>query len=208
MKKKKKYIIGSVLIIVIVLIIAFYVNKKSNKELDQTILQGTEYKEHVTIKTKTGITKEIPLTLSQWFAPYNARNKTNFSKITSEKFGVYFIREKQSKEVVYIGYSKNNLYKALYRHYQYYKDSGYQIRNNYERDETEVMIATTSKANAYRLERHFILEYNPRDTTHRYKDYQNEEKTQTIPDIETIDDWEESERDPMPKEIAEEDLPF
>ena len=204
MKIKKKHIIIPIIIIAIILILVYY----TNKEKENIYLYGAEYKEKLTVKTKTGLIKDIPLTFSQWFEPYNEKDKTNYSKITTKKYGVYFIRDKATKENLYIGHSKSNLYKALYRHYQYYNDSDTQARNNYERHETEVMLATSSKANAYKLERHFILEYNPKDVTHKYEAYQEEEKTQTIPDIESVDTWDELDSETIPDEIKEEDLPF
>ena len=191
MKKTTKYFLSGTAIILFI-IIAFVVYRKKKKQKQLGNLDSELIREHVSIKQKNGKTKDIPLIFSGWFAPYDENNKTNLPKITKKKYGVYFFRSRKTKEVIYIGHSSSNLYKALYRHFQIYNDSDKQIRNYYAaRSNYEVMVAISSKQNAYKLERHFILEYNPRDTTHKYEKYHEESKIQEIPDIETIETWEE-----------------
>ena len=80
------------------------------------------------------------------------------------KAGVYLIKENET--LVYIGYSKSNLYKTLYRHFQKWDDSwqdtvtyfNKMTRNNYK-----VRVVLTTPAKAKKLETALINKYKPRD---------------------------------------------
>gem|GEM_PF-4651173 len=89
---------------------------------------------------------------------------------------MYFIRKKSNNEIVYIGFSRSNLYKALYRHFQWYNDSGTrdgrQRRIYYDNPtKYEVMIGVCAQKNAASLEKHYIFEYRPKDCQIKYDYY-------------------------------------
>lgn len=100
-------------------------------------------------------------------APYTNR-KTNFSN-AKNKSGVYII--KKENEVVYVGHSKSNLYKTLYRHFQewnhpYQKVTTYSQRQNYK-----VRIIFTTPEQAVRLEAYLVNKYKPVDNDHKLIKY-------------------------------------
>ena len=163
-----------------------YVFKRKNKGLG-TVPKDYFTKQKIKITNQKGNENNITVNYSAWFMPYNeSGQKTNFYKVTKAKSGVYFIRSKKTKETYYIGYSSSNLYKALYRHFQYhnennayYSGDGTQKRIYYaDRFKYEIMLGLTSKQNAPKLERHLILEQQPRDCTIKY-DYYIEKMNET-----------------------------
>jgi hypothetical protein len=100
-----------------------------------------------------------------WELPYKENGKTT-KRFSYKKSGIYLIREKESKILVYVGMSKVNTYKALYRHFNKWVDcpqrNTYLNKNNYE-----VRIILTEKASI--LERRIIKFFNPRDNNERYE---------------------------------------
>ncbi len=93
-------------------------------------------------------------------------------KGTANKPGVYLIKENDN--LVYVGMSRSNLEKALYRHFQHWK-SWRQRRVSYKSTLTEhkytVACITTEKEAAHPTEKAYILQFNPRDNFDRYEEY-------------------------------------
>jgi hypothetical protein len=89
-----------------------------------------------------------------------------------DKPGVYFIKE--NNELVYVGMSRCNLLKALYRHFQHWK-SWNQRRVSYKHDlkthAYEIAVITTERDHAHETEKAYILKFNPRDNYDRYEEY-------------------------------------
>lgn len=104
---------------------------------------------------------------SRFLPPYTSDNKTTFREAQG-KSGVYLI--KNGGEITYIGHSKTNLYRTLYRHYQSWDDPT-QLRVVYPKQSTTVRIIYTTPAQAERLERYLINRYQPRDNEQKIKDY-------------------------------------
>ena len=79
--------------------------------------------------------------------------------------GVYFIRDRSSKQILYVGQSKNRLYGTCTRHFQAWNPdrSGQHYRACYNRGEVEVSIQVTLPRNAARVEEAKILKHGPRD---------------------------------------------
>ncbi len=102
----------------------------------------------------------------------------------AEKAGVYFIKE--DDVLVYVGMSRVNLQKALYRHFQCWKswsqrrvvyiDGGL---SNYK-----VACITTDKESAHDLEKAYIVTYNPRDNFDRYEKYKEEKDIEVVEYVE------------------------
>jgi len=92
---------------------------------------------------------------TKFFAPFNEKNKPSL-KILNKKFssGVYYIKERASNRIVYIGLSQSNLYRTIYRHFYYW-----QQRNWYSKDEYLIKIIFTTPAQAIKLEKFLILKY-------------------------------------------------
>ena len=116
--------------------------------------------------------QSLSIRYSAWFSPYlkrkNAKGKmvrkTTLPFITKAQCGVYIIRSKRSKKILYVGYSGSQLYKTLYRHFQDWRKSS-QYRAEYRNpDQYEVMvILTRSCINAGNLEQFYINKLEPRD---------------------------------------------
>lgn len=87
--------------------------------------------------------------------------------------GVYFIREKKGKKLVYIGFSKSALYKTVYRYFQKWKDISrtIQTRFTYPKKGYEVKIIFTTPDRAELLEKYLIMQYQPKDNSLKYDDY-------------------------------------
>jgi hypothetical protein len=91
-----------------------------------------------------------------WYSPYRGKHTTKI--FTLNRSGLYFIRLKSTKEIVYIGMSLYNLWNALYRHFNtpsdpvYYKD-----RNKYE----VRVILIEDKDQTRELEKKFIRRIKP-----------------------------------------------
>ena len=147
--------------------------------------------------SENGMPEKIKVHFSKWFEPYKSWQRTNYPKITN-KYGVYFIRKKSNLEIVYIGFSRSNLYKALYRHFQYYNDNG---SNNGQRRiyydnaaKYEVAILISSQKHAAKLEKHYIFEYRPKDCDFKYDSYfENSEPASNLTEPNDLEFWEELE---------------
>jgi len=178
--------------IILVIVFIVFISVHSPKALG--LLPSAFWtKQQIFITDKYDNRKTINTKYSSWFMPYNDKGKTNLKKITKSKSGVYFIRSKKTKEVYYIGYSSSSLYKALYRHFQYYNDEHKQERTYYaDKYAYEVSVAVTTKTHAPILEKHLILEMQPRDCTLKYDTYLTEkyQETATADEEINIDDLE------------------
>lgn len=98
--------------------------------------------------------------------PYQANGRTTFG--IRGKPGVYLIYK--AGEVVYVGYSGTNLYKAMYRHFQRWNDPN-QNRVTYS-DLSNITVRVVYTNNSYRaerLEKALINRYQPPDNTVTYQ---------------------------------------
>ena len=113
--------------------------------------------------------------------PFSAPGKTNFT--IQNKPGVYMIYENQT--LVYIGYSKRNVYKSLYRHFYPYREKTNQDRK-YWKDLTNIkvrVIYTNTPGRAENLEIALIQKYKPKLNTIQYKAWQPNQKEKSILEI-------------------------
>ncbi len=98
--------------------------------------------------------------------------------------GVYIIFKRDT--MVYCGYSKNNLYRTLYRHFQEWGNSP-QVRTVYKNlnDITVRVIYCKDGKQAAQLEKAIILKYKPKDNTNKYEQYEIDYKEQEVYDLVT-----------------------
>ena len=99
---------------------------------------------------------------THWFAPYVLRNgklKPNL-KLLSEQFktGVYFIRDKKTQKIAYVGFSGSNLYKTIYRHFQRWVDGQYRATFS-KNSGWQLQIIFCNPKQAQRLENYYIKKY-------------------------------------------------
>lgn len=81
--------------------------------------------------------------------------------------GVYIIYKKNT--IIYVGFSGNNLYRTMYRHFQDWKKSK-QYRAVYDPNDVKVrVIYCKTPIQAYRLEKALILKYDPIGNKHTYE---------------------------------------
>jgi excinuclease UvrABC nuclease subunit len=96
--------------------------------------------------------------------PYNKEGKANFP--ARNKSGVYLIYKGET--LTYIGHSKSDLYKTMYRHFQSWNDRT-QIRVSYKQDsQYKVRVIYCSPTNAVKLEKALIVKYKPKDNPEKY----------------------------------------
>lgn len=102
--------------------------------------------------------------------PYTKDGKTNF-RYTAGKSGCYLIYK--NGVLVYVGMSKTDLYKTMYRHFQKWTDPT-QIRISYNpngrnRFTVRAVLCTPAKAEA--LEKMLILKHRPKDNPNKYPQF-------------------------------------
>lgn len=101
---------------------------------------------------------------------YKEPNKTNISKFIG-KSGVYLIKKTGEREILYIGFSASDIYKAITRHFQSWEDKN-QVRVTYPQNgKYSIRIVTTTAAKASILERALILKHKPKDNPNKYESY-------------------------------------
>jgi hypothetical protein len=108
---------------------------------------------------------------SVWFYPYVVKNnklKPNL-RLGSKKFntGVYFIKNAETNEIVYIGFSQSNLHRTLYRHFQKWNDKQ-QERIIFNKRNHKIKIIFCSASKALKFEKILIQRYKPRFNKFQY----------------------------------------
>ena len=96
---------------------------------------------------------------TKWIEPYDG-DKTNFTS-TQNKSGVYLIKENGS--IVYVGYSKNNLYRTMYRHFETWNANQTVQTYNGKNGNYKCRVLLTTPAQAMKLETALIVKHQPRD---------------------------------------------
>ena len=142
---------------------------------------------------------------TKWFEPYfppaktggkfRAQMKGDWGKGTA---GVYFIRHKATKAVVYVGMSTGQLKKTIYRHFQDWNDKtrnalwGSSERKSYPKAGYELRFIETTPQQAQRLEKYYIGKLEPKDNAEKYKEYfKAETEAQTAANIAQVEEWDE-----------------
>ena len=87
--------------------------------------------------------------------------------------GVYLIYD--NEELVYVGYSGNNLYRTLYHHFTQWNDNK-QYRAIYSEKHVVRVVYCKTAAQAANLEKALIIKFQPRDNEQKYSEYTTEPK--------------------------------
>jgi len=115
----------------------------------------------------------------KFYPPYRANGGTSFPE-TQKRSGVYLIKE--NDRLVYVGFSSNNLYRTLYRHFQEWTEKRYYgakvpphrvtYKSKMNRNRYTVRVVLCSAEQAERLEKMLIRKHKPRDNDLKYENYQ------------------------------------
>lgn len=111
-----------------------------------------------------------------WASPYTDDGRTRFP--VRDRPGVYLIRPATflwGEPVVYVGHSRKDVYKTMYRHFQTWNDRtrSREKRVTYPRSGYEVRIIwTRTGEQAVQLEAALILKLQPRDNPNKLAGYQ------------------------------------
>lgn len=85
-----------------------------------------------------------------------------YKRLNSTKTGVYIIRRKEDKVILYVGYSQSDLIKTAYRHFQKWTDpTQYRFTTNAAKCEIQFILTSSSKISAT-LERILIKTMKPK----------------------------------------------
>ena len=127
----------------------------------------------------------------QYFPLYKKKHKCFLKKINN-KAGVYIIKE--DGVIVYIGKSNYNLYRTLYRHFQYWNDKRLS-RTTYidyisSKEYSCAYILTPDILTTDDLEKKLIFQEQPRDNKEKYEKYNNE-KLMSDQFLESVEESEE-----------------
>jgi hypothetical protein len=101
---------------------------------------------------------------TKFLPPYTDNGKTTFRALTWQRPGVYIIKE--NGKIVYIGHSRTNLYKTLYRHFQQWDHPAQKVTTYAGRMNSNtytVRVILTTAARAPQLEGYLVNKYEPRD---------------------------------------------
>lgn len=101
--------------------------------------------------------------------PYQDNGRTTFPE-SKNRTGIYIIKE--DGVIVYVGYSAKNLYKTMYRHFQYWHHRWQEVvsyRDRMDIHKYTVRIVYCTKKQAYALEKKLIEKYKPRDNDTTYE---------------------------------------
>jgi hypothetical protein len=107
---------------------------------------------------------------SKAIPPYNKLGRANYP--IRGKSGVYIIYE--NDKPVYVGYSQNDLYKTMYRHFQNWNHTGQEVVTYLSLMDTNkytVRVIYCTPKQAISLEKQLIIKYQPRDCENKYQGY-------------------------------------
>lgn len=110
--------------------------------------------------------KKTKLKPPYFWERHKMRASTTFAK--RNKSGVYIIYK--NNKPVYIGFSRTDVYKALYRHFQKWSDKT-QVRVTYDPNNASYkvrVIYCNTSLNADRLEKALIIKLKPKDNPQKY----------------------------------------
>ena len=107
-----------------------------------------------------------------FLSAYDKNGKPNIKALDYKKkqSGVYFIKNTLDK-IVYVGYSENNLYKTIYRHFQQWTDKTKQQPRFVYDKKYKVRIIFTTPQRAAMLEKYLIKKMQPEDNSFKYQNY-------------------------------------
>lgn len=105
----------------------------------------------------------------------NGKLVTNlpFLDSTKKQSGVYLIKSNRTGKIVYVGYSIGTLYRTIFRHFQKWTDIQRikKTRFTYSKTGYTVRVILTTPLRAGLLEKHLIMQMQPRDNQIKYDSY-------------------------------------
>jgi hypothetical protein len=107
---------------------------------------------------------------SKAIPPYNKLGRANYP--SRGKSGVYIIYE--NDKPVYVGYSQNDLYKTMYRHFQNWNHTGQEVvtyLSLMDKNKYTVRVIYCTPKQATSLEKQLIIKHQPRDCENKYQGY-------------------------------------
>lgn len=132
--------------------------------------------------------QKVVILKSIWFAPYDKQGRTNLSKVTKRQKGLYFIIDRNTRRLVYIGYSFGSLYKTLYRHFETWNHPGQPVVTYSQRSRYLISVVMCNSTKIALLERYYIMKLRPRDNIKQYSlDDLLDARITSAPVINTID---------------------
>lgn len=106
---------------------------------------------------------------TKFLKPYTHTGKTTL-KFPAQKSGVYLIKE--NTKIVYIGSSRKNLYKTLFRHFENWNHKAQEVTNyNTNIKKYTYRAVFCSAIQAHILEKVLIKKMNPRDNKHTHSEF-------------------------------------
>lgn len=140
--------------------------------------------------------------ISKFFPPYFKKDKLDKCSLNSsfqKKAGVYIIKRNSTDEIIYIGYSGNNLYRTIYRHFQEHNDK-MQERFLFSKYSCTIRVLLSTELQASKWEKILILKYNPKYNKNKYENL-TAKKEEINFNVEEFN--------PLPKvQLLAEDCPF
>lgn len=112
---------------------------------------------------------------SKYLPPYT-NGRTNFP--IRRRPGVYLIRHRGALR--YVGFSRVDVYKALYRHFQSWNDRSRPYSRATYPSTATVRVIYCNAAQAARLERALILKHKPPDNPNQYDAWEIDEADRRI----------------------------
>lgn len=114
---------------------------------------------------------------TRFLPPYLPSGRTTFSEAGCP--GCYIITK--AGRIRYVGFSANNVYKTLYRHFQKWNDPRQERVTYMQRHDVRVRVLyTPSAAKARELERALIIKHQPPDNTDKLKGYRLTDEGHTL----------------------------
>lgn len=105
---------------------------------------------------------------TRFLPPYTPSGKTTFPG--RDRCGVYLIQK--AGELRYVGMSRSNVYKSLYRHFQTWNDpNGPRVVYKQLHDVRVRVVYTDTAARAVQLERALIIQHRPPDNPDKLERY-------------------------------------
>jgi excinuclease UvrABC nuclease subunit len=108
--------------------------------------------------------------ISKFFPPYFKKDKLDKCSLNAsyqKKSGVYIIKRNSTNEIIYVGYSGNNLYRTIYRHFQEHNDKE-QERFLFTKYSCTIRVLLSTPIQAEKWEKVLILKYNPKFNKNKY----------------------------------------
>lgn len=106
--------------------------------------------------------------ISKFIVLYPQKGKTAISDKIN-KSGVYLIKFKG--RLIYVGFSENNLYRTIVRHFEKWNDKQRKRIVYPQTSNFTVRIVLTTPKRAAILERALIIKYKPKDNSNKYDSF-------------------------------------